>query len=335
MKVDFHIHLEEGPYTNNFFNKTITSIDTVKGIQATHTLDDIERKAQLFNERMEKGDYSEWWLDLYLEMALQKGLKQVGIVDHLYRFEETRDYFLKYMDVSDTDLGCRQREWLDQVMTHKMDDFVTFINSQKEKWDKAGVELKLGIEADYFIGGEEELKSLLAPYEFDYIIGSVHFNHGWGFDNPELENKFNEYDLVELYTDHFNTVIKAAESGIFSFIAHLDNLKVFNYRPEEELLIPLYERVAEALAKNDVATEVNVGLKYRYPVKEQCPSERFIKVLSEYDVKFTTSSDSHFPHDIGIYNDEIRNLLKRNGVESIVTFSKMKREEEAIKSIIH
>lgn len=330
MKVDFHIHLEEGPYTNNFFNKTITSIDTVKGIQTTHMLDDIERKAKLFQERMDKGDYSEWWLDLYLETAIQKGLKQVGIVDHLYRFEETREYFLKYMDVSDTDLGNRQREWLNQVMTHKMSDFVNFINSQKERWSNAGIELKLGIEADYFVGGEEELKSLLAPYSFDYIIGSVHFNHGWGFDNPELESKFNDYDLVELYTDHFNTVIKAAESGIFSFIAHLDNLKVFNYRPDEDLLIPLYEQVAEALVKNDVATEVNVGLKYRYPVKEQCPSERFIQVLSKHNVLFTTSSDSHFPHDIGIYNEEIRDLLKRNGVESIVRFDNLKRETEKI-----
>lgn len=330
MKVDFHIHLEEGPYTNNFFNKTITSIDTVKGIQATHMLDDIERKAKLFQERMDKGDYSEWWLDLYLETAIQKGLKQVGIVDHLYRFEETRDYFLKYMDVSDTDLGNRQKEWLNQVMTHKMSDFVNFINSQKERWSNAGIELKLGIEADYFVDGEEELKALLAPFNFDYIIGSVHFNHGWGFDNPELESKFNDYDLVELYTDHFNTVIKAAESGIFSFIAHLDNLKVFNYRPDEDLLIPLYEQVAEALVKNDVATEVNVGLKYRYPVKEQCPSERFIQVLSKHNVLFTTSSDSHFPHDIGIYNEEIRDLLKRNGVESIVRFDNLKRETEKI-----
>ncbi|WP_414054260.1 histidinol phosphate phosphatase domain-containing protein [Macrococcus equi] len=325
--VDFHIHLEEGPYTNNFFNKTITSIDSVKKTESNATLNDINRKATLFSKRLEEGDYSEWWLDLYLETALQKGLKQVGIVDHLYRFEETKDYFMKYMDVSDTDLGQRQQEWLNQVMTHKMRDFVDFINSQKEKWAQAGVELKLGMEADYFIGGEEELKALLEPFHFDYIIGSVHFNHGWGFDNPELAHKFEAYDLVALYEDHFETVMKAAESGIFSFIAHLDNLKVFNYRPDEALLIPTYEKVAQCLADNNVATEVNVGLKYRYPVKEQCPSEKFIQVLSKYDVKFTTSSDSHFPHDIGIYNDDIRKLLKRNGVNSIVTFDDMNRIE--------
>lgn len=324
--IDLHIHLEEGPYTNNFFNKTITSIDTVNNTLSNGTLKDIERKESLFRKRLDEGDYSEWWLDLYLETALQKGLKQVGIVDHLYRFEETKDYFLKYMDVSNTPLGKRQEEWLNQVITHKMSDFVEFINSQKEKWAKAGVELKLGIEADYFVGGEDELKALLAPFEFDYIIGSVHFNHGWGFDNPELASKFEEYDLVALYEDHFNTVIKAAESKIFSFIAHLDNLKVFNYRPDETLLLPSYEKVAKALSENDVATEVNVGLKYRYPVKEQCPSEHFVSVLSKHDVKFTTSSDSHFPHDIGIYNEEIRTLLKRNGVNQIVTFNGMERK---------
>ncbi|MCG7419614.1 histidinol phosphate phosphatase domain-containing protein [Macrococcoides goetzii] len=325
--IDLHIHLEEGPYTNNFFNKTITSIDTVNNTTSDGTLKDIERKEYLFRKRLSEGDYSEWWLDLYLDRALQKGLKQVGIVDHLYRFVETEDYFLTHMDVSDTDLGNRQRQWLKQVMTHKMSDFVNFINNQKEKWANAGVELKLGIEADYFVGGEETLKSLLKPYEFDYIIGSVHFNQGWGFDNPELASKFEEYDLVELYEDHFNTVIKAAESGIFSFIAHLDNLKVFNFRPDEELLIPFYKKVAKALVENNVATEVNVGLKYRYPVKEQCPSEKFINVLSKHNVHFTTSSDSHFPHDIGIYNEEIRALLKRKDVNHIVSFNKMKREK--------
>ncbi|WJP97374.1 histidinol phosphate phosphatase domain-containing protein [Macrococcus bovicus] len=326
MKIDLHIHLEEGPYTHNFFNKTLTAIEEVKEIQSDDTLESMHYKAQLFNTRLFEGDYSEWWLDLYLETALKKGIKVVGIVDHLYRFYETKDYFLKYMDVSDSDLGNRQRLWLKQVMTHHLGEFVDFINSQKEKWRSAGVELRLGIEADYFEGGEAELQSLLAEYEFDYIIGSVHFNRGWGFDNPELQNKFETFDLVELYESHFNTVIRAAESKIFSYIAHLDNLKVFGYRPDEALLRPMYERVAQALSENDIATEVNVGLKYRYPVKEQCPSQTFIKVLSDYNVKFTTSSDSHFPHEIGIYNEEIRSLLKENGVNEIVMFQDMKRQ---------
>jgi len=52
--IDLHIHLEEGPYTNNFFNKTITSIDTVNNTLSDGTLKDIERKEALFRKRLEE-----------------------------------------------------------------------------------------------------------------------------------------------------------------------------------------------------------------------------------------------------------------------------------------
>ena len=64
---------------------------------------------------------------------------------------------------------------------------------------KRGVTLKLGIEADYFIGCEGELKELLALGDFDYIIGSVHFLNGWGFDNPDTKEYFEKHDLRALY----------------------------------------------------------------------------------------------------------------------------------------
>ena len=50
-----------------------------------------------------------------------------------------------------------------------------------------------------------------------------------------FKHKFLEHDLYKLYKGHFETVKRAAESKIFDFIAHLDNMKVFNYRPDEAL----------------------------------------------------------------------------------------------------
>ena len=47
--------------------------------------------------RLDQGCYSEEWLDFYLIRAKQLGLKEVGIVDHLYRFKETKAYFEKNM----------------------------------------------------------------------------------------------------------------------------------------------------------------------------------------------------------------------------------------------
>lgn len=328
MKVDYHIHLEEGPYNRSFFEKTLKALAQYNQEyreEKPHSKKWMEMGVEMVGRRLYETEYSKWWLDFYLQEALNKGIKEVGIVDHLYRFTETREYFTKYMDVTSSEVGAKQAEWLDQVMVRSLDDFVWFIQSQKEKWASKGVELRLGMEADYFVGGEDELRTTLEKYDFDYIIGSVHFHNGWGFDNPELQHKFLEHDLHQLYKEHFDTVKKAAESKLFDFIAHLDNMKVFNNRPNEADLMNMYREVASTLVKNDVATEINPGLFYRYPVKEMCPSAHFLDTLVSEGVKFTMSSDSHFPNDLGIYSDEIKNMLMERGINEIATFEKRQR----------
>ena len=78
-------------------------------------------------KRLNAGCYSEEWLDLYLKKAKQIGLKEVGIVDHLYRFKETKAYFEKKMNLDANDSGKLQAYWLRNVMTEKMDDFVELL----------------------------------------------------------------------------------------------------------------------------------------------------------------------------------------------------------------
>lgn len=326
MKVDFHLHLEEGPYSMGFIDKTLKAMANENPSHyKAQTKEALIEAIDQMKMRLQYGEFSKWWLDFYLQEALRKGLKQVGIVDHLYRFKETKAYFEKYMDLETEEVGRAQSEWLEQVMVCELADFVQLISSAKAEWSAQGVELKLGIEADYFVGGEEELAAILNRYPFDYVIGSVHFYDGWGFDNPALQHRFNEVDLKELYANHFETVKGAAASGLFDFIAHLDNVKVFNHRPAEESLLEHYKEVAETLVKYDVATEVNPGLYYRYPVQEMCPSPTFLQILIQEGVQFTTSSDAHYPNDIGIYNEEIIHQLKNYGLREIATFSDRKR----------
>ncbi|UXH46165.1 histidinol phosphate phosphatase domain-containing protein [Rossellomorea vietnamensis] len=321
MSVDYHVHLEEGPYSFRWLERTSRALQHFYPVsEGSHHRSWIQSSYKLLNERLEKGPYSSEWLDLYLQKAKERSLKEVGIVDHLYRFRETRDYFEKHMDIGETDLGRKQYRWLNQVMTEHMGDFVDFIESQKQKWAEHGIKLKLGMEADYFPGCHNQLKELLSAHRWDYVIGSVHFVDGWGFDNPEAIDRFEHYELVDLYGRFFQIVEEAIRSGLFDFVAHLDNLKVFNFRPHEEILLPHYEKIARALVDTNTATEVNAGLFYRYPIKEMCPSPNFLQVLIEAGVKFTTSSDSHFPDDIGRYVNENTERLKALGVHQIATF---------------
>jgi histidinol-phosphatase (PHP family) len=321
MKVDYHVHLEEGPYSLRWWSRTAEALLSFEQPACErHSREWMEDLSEKMARRVEKGAYSQGWLDLYRLRARELGLREVGIVDHLYRFKEFKPYFERSMHLKDDRLGQIQRMWLDQVCTDSMDEFVSFIQSQKPLWEADGIALRLGIEADYFVGGESVLAPMIASYPWDHVIGSVHFADGWGFDNPDTQERFAQTDLLALYEQTFQVVEGAIGSGLFDIVAHLDNLKVFGHRPPEEELLPLYQRIARALREHQVATEINTGLYYRYPVREMCPSYSFLQILHEHGVPITTSSDSHFPDHLGSHLDGARKLLLQAGYREIATF---------------
>ncbi|CAM4010571.1 histidinol-phosphatase [Bacillus luti] len=331
MKVDYHLHLEEGPYSIGWLAKINEAMEYYEPLQEKkHSINWLMKTQERLQGRVKEGPFTAKWIDLYLEEALRKGIKEVGIVDHLYRFHEAKGYYEKYVDISDSKLGRLQKEWLDQVRVVSLYDFTKAIEEAKERWSKKGVTLKLGIEADYFIGCEEELKNLLALGDFDYVIGSVHFLNGWGFDNPDTKEYFEEHDLHALYDTFFKTVERAVRSELFDIIAHLDNIKVFNYRLDENEQLSYYKEIARALVDTNTATEINAGLYYRYPVREMCPSPLYLQVLAKYGVPITISSDAHYPNDLGKYVKENVQTLRTHGISHIATFTKRVRAMKLI-----
>lgn len=325
MTIDYHVHLEEGPYSPKWLSRTAKALESFSGEQA-HTYESMQGIFDQLTNRIRRGAYSEDWLDLYLIRAKQLGLKEVGIVDHLYRFADARDYYEKHIHLEKDRLGNMQRKWLTQVSSvPSMDAFIERIESQKEKWEEEGVTLKLGIEADFFPGGEEKLERLLEGKPWDYVIGSVHFIKGWGFDNPEATYKFEEENLLDLYETHTSYVRQAIESELFDIIAHLDNLKVFSYRPDEKYLQTYYEAIAATLKKHDLASEINTGLSYRYPIKEACPSPYYLQTLARHDVPITLSSDAHYPDDLGRNLKDAATQMKAAGYKEAAAFSRRER----------
>ncbi|MFP3413134.1 histidinol phosphate phosphatase domain-containing protein [Bacillus sp. SIMBA_074] len=336
MKVDCHIHLEEGPYSIGWLAKINDALQYFEPLkEEKHSMEWLMKTQERLQRRVKEGPFTAKWIDLYLEEAVRKGIKEVGIVDHLYRFHEAKGYYEKYVDISDSKLGRLQKEWLDQVRVTSIYDFTKAIEEAKERWSKRGITLKLGIEADYFIGGEQELKGLLALGDFDYVIGSVHFIDGWGFDNPDTKEYFGTHELHTLYHTFFATVESAVRSELFDIIAHLDNIKVFNYRLDENEQLSYYKDIARALVETNTATEINAGLYYRYPVREMCPSPLYLQVLAKHGVPITLSSDAHYPNDLGKYVEENIKTLRNHDISHIATFTKRARtmrllEEEGI-----
>ncbi|AJY74759.1 PHP domain-containing protein [Paenibacillus beijingensis] len=332
MIVDCHFHLEEGPYSVDWLKRTALALEVLERenggfSEPGHSLAWINEMKEKLAQRLDEGCFSSRWLGYYLQRGKQLGIKRFGIVDHLYRFEEFRSYYEKHMTLDDSELGRMQRYWLDRVCIGSIEPFLDVVRGAREE----GHPISLGVEADYFPGGEAELGALLSKYELDYVIGSVHFVDGWGFDNPQLQYKFEEQNLEALYRRLFDHLLGAIRCGLFDIIAHPDNLKVFNFRPDESLLLPMYEEVAAAMKAADVATEINTGLAYRYPVKEMCPSPAFLSIIHKHGVPITLSSDSHFPDDIGTMLGEAAQLAQRTGYEEVVYFEGRQRKTLTLK----
>ncbi|WP_373233379.1 PHP domain-containing protein [Cohnella sp.] len=325
MKVDMHFHLEEGPYSLRWLSRTLQALASTEPKPdqtiGRHTLRYAEEISMLMEKRLQKGCFSEEWLDRYLTTGRARGIEAFGVVDHLYRFRECRPYYEKHMLLDDSPIGRLQQAWLDQVCVASISEFVGFVAEAK----KSRPDLSLGIEADFFPGGEAELRGLLTGYDWDYIIGSVHFLEGWGFDNPETQDEFKELNPVETYARYFDLLQQACASGLFQIIAHPDNLKVFGFRPDNEKeLLPFYRKLAEEMIISGVATEINTGLAYRFPIAESCPSPLFLSVLAQYHVPLTLSSDAHFPDDIGMLLDEAKSAAADAGYTELTVFRGLK-----------
>lgn len=240
----------------------------------------------------------------YVEHALALGLKEIGFADHvpMYWLEEGE---------RDPELAMPERQ---------LAEYVAEVEMMQAAYPS--ISIKLGLEADYIPRHEDGLRRILEQYPFDYVLGSVHFIDGWGFDNPAYIDLYKTLDLNKLYHRYFELVQQAARSGLFDIMAHPDLVKKFGFRPPGNL-DALYEDTARVFAKAGVCVEINTaGL--RVPVGEIYPVEDFLRVCRNYAVPVTTGSDAHIPKHVGHRFDRSLELLSRVGYKEAAFFKERK-----------
>ncbi len=237
----------------------------------------------------------------YVNAAVEKGLKEIGIADH---------FPLETMGITPK-----------TQVTMNEDELETYFQMIRKASQTGGISVKTGIELDYAPGKTEELAPVLEGYPFDYIIGSVHFMDDWDFTHPFFAGEFEERSIEEVYERYFALVDEACRSGVIDIIGHIDVVKKFNYRPEERFLKPLYEEVAQVLKDTGVCLEVNTsGLDA--PVKEFYPDRALLSRCIRKGVKIVLGSDAHSPTQVGRYFPLARDMLREMGVNETVVFCK-------------
>jgi histidinol-phosphatase (PHP family) len=195
---------------------------------------------------------------------------------------------------------------------------------------KGSIDVKFGVESDFFPGTEDWVRDFHDANDFDYIIGSVHYLGEWGFDNPVFVHRYDEQNVDEIYERYFEHIARSARSGLFDIIGHCDLVKKFGHRPQKNMEDIIRETL-KAVKSADVVIEINTsGL--RKPVQEVYPGEHILMIASELGIPLTLGSDAHTPGDVGRDFEHGRELIERYGRGMVSVFTKRQRSEARVSS---
>ncbi|WP_066175371.1 histidinol-phosphatase [Bacillus marinisedimentorum] len=265
-----------------------------------------------YHNHLERGTLTLEYLKKFTDEAVRKGIESFGISEHAYHFYQTQNIL--------------SNPWVNERRVYDMKDYV---NLFEEAWD-AGIDVKMSIEMDYTPGKHKEMQGFIESYDFDYVIGSVHWVDDFGIDLAEFKEEWERRDLHKVYEGYFDQVVTLAESNLFDIIGHLDLVKIFKYVPtDESFLLGQYERAADALARSKTCVEISTA-GIRKPVGELYPDPRLLQMCYDRDIPIVLSSDAHTPTDVGKDFDRAVAFARSAGYQSIMTFSKGERREYPI-----
>jgi histidinol-phosphatase (PHP family) len=245
----------------------------------------------------------------YREVAAERGVEELGVAEHVYRFYQT--------------LSVWQHPFWRERATDDMDVYTDFVRDQTD--------LKLGIEADFIPGREDKMGTLLDTYEWDYVVGSVHFLRDEAIDMPGDWDIWKSNDPDKVWKRYFETLGEAARSGLFDILAHPDLVKVWGSdgpQPGGDLR-RFYELAIDGIAESGIAIEVSTaGL--RKPVGEIYPSRPFLEMCLEAGCPVALSSDAHTIEQLAFRYDDALEYLESVGVSEIAVFEGRERRMEPL-----
>ena len=272
-----------------------------------------------YHMHLEYGSYDEEWVEGFFTAAERHGLDEIGITEHSHTFPEFKELYYEDLILDDSFVGSFQQKWLKKnKFKYTLQEYFDFMAKLKAKHS-----VKTGIEVCNF-ADQGKVREILSNYDFDYVIGSVHFLHGWAYDSSEIKEEWERHDLRDIYEWYAEEVENLAESGLYDVLGHPFNIRLFRYIPDFDVT-PILERVAKALKEADMAVDVNTGTYYRYPIHEISPYPDFMRMAAKYGLPIILSSDAHKPEDCGSYNEEAIEYARSFGYTKIAQFAHRKR----------
>ena len=205
----------------------------------------------------------------------------------------------------------------------EFDLYVDLVEKTRQEW--AGrIDVRLGLECDFFPGAEPWLENLLTKADFHHILGSIH---------PQIEEyqeQFFDGDPFEYQKTYFSHLAESAESGLFDTLSHPDLIK--NISPSEWDKDRILDDVCAALdriAKTGVSMEMNTSGSLKV-IPEINPGAWILKEMQKRDIPVVLGADAHAPTRVADKYFEALSILEECGYSKIGFFLNRERSEISI-----
>ncbi len=205
-----------------------------------------------------------------------------------------------------------------RMRPEELPEYVDLVNSASQEL-QGEIEVKLGMESDWFPGMEHWLAELHHKADFHFILGSVHpFTR-------EYKEAYYHKDPTVFQSVYFSHLADAAESGLFDCLSHPDIVKVmigdhWDFSAAKSTI----ESALKRISSTGIAMELNTsGLNKSYP--EMNPGTEMLCLMKELGIPVVVNSDAHAPERVGADFNVAFNLLENIGYTEISYFHNRKR----------
>ncbi len=251
--------------------------------------------------------HAEGELEAYVQHAIMLGLDQIGLSDHMP---------LLHVDPTSYYSG----------MAMPMEELPRYFEEASELKHKyrGQIDIRVGLEGDYIEGYEEAVERIVNGYAWDYVIGSIHFLGEWDLTDQRQLHNWEGKHVDDIYERYYDAVRKAADTGFYTYMGHLDMVKRYAPTLPTKDLTDTIEETLQTIRRNDLAIELNAS-GWRMAVNEQYPSRPILQRAYELGIPVTLGSDAHLPERVWQYLDRAEELLKQIGYTELATFSQKNR----------
>ncbi len=277
-----------------------------------------------YHIHLERGPYTLDWLKQFWDQAQRRGITEIGITEHAHEFREFLPVYEHLWKEPTNDPSLAS--WIRRHFQHSLEDYLQLLDEGR----KVGISLKVGLEADYFPQSEGKIRSLLRSYNFDFVLGSVHFLDNWSFDwDPDIGWPGRNPD--DVYVAYLTLMEKMVQSSLFDILAHLDVIKVFGHRSGKNL-DPEWGCLLQSISEKGLAMEISTA-GWRKPVGEIYPHPKLLKEAARLGIPITIASDAHTPTDVGDRWQEAVALARVSGYRTYCSFTGRKRMDHTLPSL--